>query len=69
MRLLPALFLLALACSTSNGTAGAGRTQRERDSIIGHSKVPGAGAVQKALDVSDSAQHRQTALDSAAAQP
>lgn len=69
MRLLPALFLLALACSTSNGTAGAGRTERERDSIIGHSKVPGAGAVRKALDVSDSAQHRQTALDSAAAQP
>ena len=69
MRLLPALFLLALACSTSNGTAGAGRTERERDSIIGHSKVPGAGAVQKALDVSDSAQHRQAALDSAAAQP
>ncbi|HYL28531.1 MAG TPA: hypothetical protein VEU27_01285 [Gemmatimonadales bacterium] len=68
MRLLTALLLLA-ACSTSNGTAGTGRTERERDSIIGHSKVPGAGAVQKALDVSDSAQHRQAALDSAAAQP
>jgi hypothetical protein len=68
MRLLTALLLLT-ACSTSNGTAGTGRTERERDSIIGHSKVPGAGAVQKALDVSDSAQHRQAALDSAAAQP
>jgi len=71
MRIPPAvLLLLALAgCKTSNVNAGTGRTERERDSIIGHSKVPGAGAVQRALDVSDSAQHRQAALDSAAAQP
>ncbi len=70
MRLLPVLLLLALAaCKAGNVNAGTGRTERERDSIIGHSKVPGAGAVQKALDVSDSAQHRQAALDSAAAQP
>ena len=70
IHLAAALLLLGLAaCKASNVNAGTGRTERERDSIIGHSKVPGAGAVQKALDVSDSAQHRQAALDSAAAQP
>jgi hypothetical protein len=53
----------------SSVTAGTGRTERERDSIIGQSKVPGAGAVQRALNVSDSAQQRGARLDSAAAQP
>jgi hypothetical protein len=57
------------ACKGSGVTAGTGRTERERDSIIGRSKVPGAGAVQRALDVSDSAQRRGARLDSAAAQP
>ena len=57
------------ACKGNTATAGTGRTERERDSIIGHSKVPGAGAVQRALDVSDSAQRRGARLDSAAAQP
>jgi hypothetical protein len=63
------LLLTLAACKTSNVNAGTGRTERERDSIIGHSKIPDAGAVQRALDASDSAQHRQAALDSAAAQP
>jgi hypothetical protein len=63
------LLLTLAACKTSNVNAGTGRTERERDSVIGHSKIPGAGAVQRALDASDSAQHRQAALDSAAAQP
>jgi hypothetical protein len=57
------------ACKGSSVTAGTGRTERERDSIIGRSKVPAAGAVQRALDVSDSAQRRGARLDSAAAQP
>jgi hypothetical protein len=57
------------ACKGSSVTAGTGRTERERDSIIGQSRVPGAGAVQRALDVSDSAQRRGARLDSAAAQP
>jgi len=74
MRIRPPTVLVLLglslaACKGSNVNAGTGRTERERDSIIGHSKVPGAGAVQRALDTSDSARHRQTALDSAAAQP
>ena len=57
------------ACKGNTATAGTGRTERERDSIIGQSKVPGAGVVQRALDVSDSAQHRGAKLDSATAQP
>jgi hypothetical protein len=61
--------LTLAACKGSGVTAGTGRTERARDSIIGQSKVPGAGAVQRALDVSDSAQRRGARLDSAAAQP
>jgi hypothetical protein len=61
--------LTLAACKGSSVSAGTGRTERERDSIIGHSNVPGAGVVQRALDVSDSAQRRGTRLDSAAAQP
>jgi hypothetical protein len=58
----------AMGCQ-SKVTAGTGRTERERDSVIGHSAIPGAGAVQRALDVSDSANARRAALDSAAANP
>jgi hypothetical protein len=59
----------ALSSCKSSVTAGTGRTERERDSIIGQSKVPGAGAVQRALNVSDSAAARGARMDSAAAQP
>ena len=69
MRSLLLLLALALVGCKTTATAGTGRTERERDSIIGQSKVPGAGVVQKALDVSDSAQRRGAKLDSAAAQP
>ncbi|HTC25320.1 MAG TPA: hypothetical protein VK688_13255 [Gemmatimonadales bacterium] len=61
--------LAVAGCKGNSTTAGTGHTERERDSIIGQSKVPGAGVVQRALDVSDSAQHRGARLDSAAAQP
>jgi hypothetical protein len=39
-------------------------TRRQRDSIIGASKLPGAKAVQRALDVADSASARTIPLDS-----
>jgi len=39
-------------------------TRRQRDSIIGASKLPGARAVQRALDVADSASARTIPLDS-----
>ena len=69
-RIFPRLLLIfiALACTESR-TAGTGRTERERDSLIGQSKVPGAGAVKKALDVSDSSRNRLPQEDSAANSP
>jgi hypothetical protein len=59
---------LAAGCKSSV-TAGTGRTERERDSIIAQSKLPGAGVVGKALQVSDSSAARRAAQDSAAAAP
>jgi hypothetical protein len=44
----------------------AGKTERERDSVLGASKIPGAGAVGAALRVSDSAAARRAREDSAA---
>ena len=58
--------LLAAACSGSS-EQGAVRTERERDSLIGQSRLPGARVVQGALDISDSADARNTRLDSIAA--
>jgi hypothetical protein len=37
---------------------------RQRDSLIAESKLPGAKAVRRALDVSDSAAARMTPVDS-----
>jgi hypothetical protein len=64
--LLGITFIMAACRSTS--TAGAGRTERERDSVIGQSALPGARGVQRALGASDSARTRSAALDSMASQ-
>jgi hypothetical protein len=40
-------------------------TRRQRDSIIGESRLPGAGGVRGALEASDAAAARAAALDSA----
>jgi len=63
-----ALAILTGACGGGT-TVGAGRTERERDSIIGQSTLPGARGVQGALNVSDSARAREAARDSASAAP
>jgi len=44
------------------------RTQRESDSIIGQSQLPGASGVQKAMAEQDSARARAARLDSLAAE-
>jgi hypothetical protein len=44
-------------------------TERERDSVIGASRLPGAGGVRGALRESDSAAARNARLDSVANQP
>jgi hypothetical protein len=57
-----ALLVTVVACSSST-KASTGRTERETDSVIGQSQVPGAPAVRKALETSDSARARVAAQD------
>jgi hypothetical protein len=45
------------------------RTERERDSVLGASQLPGARVVRGALGASDSAAARNARLDSVANQP
>jgi uncharacterized protein YcfL len=49
--------LLLVACSSKQETRPA-MTERQRDSTIAASKLPGAGVVGKALEQSDSAKAR-----------
>lgn len=66
VRLVLACVLLA-ACSEGQTDDRARRdtlTQRQRDSIIGASGLPGARAVQRAIRASDAARERTQVLDS-----
>lgn len=63
--LLLALVLLSSGCASGNKTS-TGRTERERDSVIANSKVPGAPAVKKSMAAADSAAARVQAQDSIA---
>lgn len=60
--------LLGLAACSGGPKTSTGRTERETDSVIGQSAVPGATGVKKALDAQDTSRARATAIDSAAAQ-
>jgi hypothetical protein len=70
MRILPALVglivLLAIAGCGPRQDEGRRRplSQRERDSVIGASQLPGAGGVRGAIRASDSAEARNARLDS-----
>lgn len=64
-RWLPLLVLPALACGSSTKTS-TGRTERETDSVIGQSQLPGAPVVKKALDAADSSRTRVATEDSIA---
>jgi hypothetical protein len=61
-----ALLPLALVACASGTKTSTGRSERETDSVIGQSQVPGAPVVKKALDASDSARARVAAQDSIA---
>ena len=61
--------LLTFACSPDTSGHPAARTQRERDSAIGASTLPGAGGVRGALRADDSAKARNARVDSIANQP
>ena len=66
MRILTVL-LLIVACDTgSRGGAASSDTltQRQRDSILAQSKIPGARGVGKAMRVADSVSARIRAADS-----
>jgi hypothetical protein len=54
---------LVVACSSSKPPA---RTERERDSTLAQSRLPGAKGVGAALKASDSAAARAARLDSVA---
>ena len=68
-RLLTAALLLALptACTKDKDAAPEKlKSERERDSVLGQSKIPGATGVGKAMKVADSAGHRVQLQDSIA---
>ena len=68
LKYLACVVLLAAGCS-SEKAASQPRSERERDSMIGASSLPGAGGVRGALGASDSAAARRARLDSLANQP
>ena len=59
------LALGVAACSKDDTATKRQLTQREKDSILGSSKIPGAKAVKTSLRSADSAAARQSRLDSA----
>lgn len=66
MRRLMLAALVVVGCS-SNDTAANDRdtmTQRQRDSVLAQSAIPGAGGVGKALSAADSIRARNARLDS-----
>ncbi len=69
MRTLAAGVALATICAGCSSTAktSTGRTERETDSVIGQSSVPGAGGVTKAMAAQDTARAQAAAIDTAAA--
>jgi len=56
---------LLIGCKASDESPYRGMTERQKDSIIGASKVPGAGGVHRALGVVDSLDARTARQDSA----
>ena len=67
-RLTTAALLLALVACTTDKDAAAEKvqSQRERDSVLGQSPIPGATGVGKAMTVADSAGSRVQLQDSIA---
>jgi hypothetical protein len=67
----PALVVVALllmSCSKPKATAANNRdtmTQRQKDSVLAQSAIPGARGVGQALKAADSLKARQAAQDSA----
>ena len=58
-----------IGCGTGEPDPRRDLTQREKDSILGASQIPGAKAVKRSLTSADSAAARQARLDSAEREP
>jgi hypothetical protein len=63
------LVLLTIFGCSPQGEVRRAPTQRERDSVIGTSRLPGAAGVRGAIRAEDSAAARNARLDSIANQP
>jgi hypothetical protein len=63
------LVLVCAACSSGKEQPNRPATERERDSVLGASRLPGATGVRGALRVQDSAAAQNSRLDSVASQP
>ena len=57
------------ACGEDDTDDRANLTQREKDSILAGSQIPGARGVKKAMTSADSASARQARIDSADREP
>lgn len=70
MKALGALIVaVALGCSTSDTSQTVNRdtlTQRQKDSILANSRIPGASGVKRAMTAADSASRRALQADSQA---
>jgi hypothetical protein len=60
---------MVLGCARQGDQPRRASSERERDSVLGASRLPGATGVRGALRVSDSAEARNARIDSAGAQP
>lgn len=67
--MLAALAVGLVGCGTGESDSRRELTQREKDSILGASQIPGAKAVKRTLTSADSAAARQARLDSAEREP
>ena len=63
------LVALTMACGEVDTDDRANLTQREKDSIVAGSQLPGARGVKRAMTSADSASARQARLDSADKEP
>ena len=68
-RILAAALVSSICIACASDETGANRrdtmTQRQRDSVLAKSGIPGAKGVGKAMNAADSAKARQSQLDSA----
>ena len=63
------LALVGCAKDDTSQTSTTTRTEREKDSILAGSQIPGAKAVKKAMTVADSATARQIRIDTSQQNP